>query len=377
MEIDVIIPVYKPDRELLVLLKRLAGQTMPVHKIILMNTEEKYYRELIDKTGEDPAKIFDNVEVHHLAKKDFDHGGTRHKAVQYSQADIFVLMTQDAMPADQYLIEELTVHLRAGLEEERQSRKEQAQKRRGAPGQEETEKHQEGLAQEEAERRQEGSAQEEQERQRVQPKQRVRVAAAYGRQLPGEDSSESEKISRYFNYPEKSRIKTAADLNTMGIKTFFCSNVCAAYRRDLYEESGGFVRHTIFNEDMIYASGAVKAGYGIAYEAKAQVIHSHNYTNMQQLRRNFDLGVSQAEHPEVFAGVPSESEGKRLVKAAFRYLKRKGRLYRFPGFCVQCAFKYAGYKLGKNYKKLPKKWVTALTAGKDYWKQEEVVCVES
>lgn len=327
LEIDVIIPVYKPGRELLVLLKRLAGQTMPVHKIILMNTEEKYYRELIDKTGEDPAKIFDNVEVHHLAKKDFDHGGTRHKAVQYSQADIFVLMTQDAMPADQYLIEELTVHLRAGLEEERQSR--------------------------------------------------VRVAAAYGRQLPGEDSSESEKISRYFNYPEKSRIKTAADLNTMGIKTFFCSNVCAAYRRDLYEESGGFVRHTIFNEDMIYASGAVKAGYGIAYEAKAQVIHSHNYTNMQQLRRNFDLGVSQAEHPEVFAGVPSESEGKRLVKAAFRYLKRKGRLYRFPGFCVQCAFKYAGYKLGKNYKKLPKKWVTALTAGKDYWKQEEVVCVES
>ena len=38
----------------------------------------------------------------------------------------------------------------------------------------------------------------------------------------------------------------------------------------------------------------------IAYEAEARVLHSHNYTNMQQLRRNFDLGVSQAEHPEVF-----------------------------------------------------------------------------
>lgn len=330
MEIDVIIPVYKPGRELPVLLERLAGQTMPVHKIILMNTEEKYFRELIAKTGTDPVKAFDNVEVHHLSKKDFDHGGTRHKAVQYSQADIFVMMTQDAMPADSHLIEELTVHLRKELEE----------------GPEPS-------------------------------KRRVRVAAAYARQLPGEDSSEAERISRYFNYPEKSRIKTAADLNTMGIKAFFCSNVCAAYRRDLYEESGGFVRHTIFNEDMIYAAGAVRAGYGIAYEAKARVNHSHNYTNMQQLRRNFDLGVSQAEHPEIFARVPSEAEGKKLVTAAFRYLKRKGRLYRFPGFCVQCAFKYAGYRLGKNYKRLPKRWVMALTADKDYWRQEEMICVES
>lgn len=361
MEIDVIIPVYKPGRELPVLLERLAGQTMPVHKIILMNTEEKYFRELIAKTGTDPVKAFDNVEVHHLSKKDFDHGGTRHKAVQYSQADIFVMMTQDAMPADSHLIEELTVHLRKELEEER---KEQAENWLRGPEQPEKEEPcREGAGQA-------GSGPEPSKR-------RVRVAAAYARQLPGEDSSEAERISRYFNYPEKSRIKTAADLNTMGIKVFFCSNVCAAYRRDLYEESGGFVRHTIFNEDMIYAAGAVRAGYGIAYEAKARVNHSHNYTNMQQLRRNFDLGVSQAEHPEVFANVPSEAEGKKLVTAALRYLKRKGRLYRFPGFCMQCAFKYAGYRLGKNYKRLPKRWVMALTADKDYWRQEEMICVES
>lgn len=361
MEIDVIIPLYKPGRELPVLLERLAEQTMPVHKIILMNTEEKYFREMIAKTGTDPVEAFANVEVHHLSKKEFDHGGTRHKAVQYSQADIFVMMTQDAMPADQYLIEELTVHLRKRLEEER---KEQAENRLG--GQKQSEKKEP----KQAENRLGGQEQE-------QRKQGVRVAAAYARQLSGEDSRETERISRYFNYPEKSRIKTAGDLKTMGIKTFFCSNVCAAYRRDLYEELGGFVRHTIFNEDMIYASGAVGAGYGIAYEAKARVIHSHNYTNMQQLRRNFDLGVSQAAHPEVFANVPSEAEGKRLVTAAFRYLKRKGRLYRFPGFCVQCGFKYVGYKLGKHYRRLPKKWVMALTADKDYWKQEEMICVES
>lgn len=355
MKIDVIIPLYRPGRELFSLLDRLSGQTMPVHKIILMNTEKKYFEELMAQTGTDFAKEYGNTEVHHLSKREFDHGGTRHRAVQYSQAEIFVLMTQDAMPADKYLIERLTAHLR----------EEPAQEKEAAGSPEESGAGVSGA----------GTAEKPREQNRTGG--RIRVAVAYGRQLPGADSSEAEKVSRYFNYPETSLIKTAEDLGTMGIKTYFCSNVCAAYRRDIYEETGGFVRHTIFNEDMIYAAGAIRAGYGIAYEAQARVVHSHNYTNMQQLRRNFDLGVSQAEHPEVFRGVPAEAEGKRLVTATFRHMKRKRKLYQFPGFCIQCGFKYAGYLLGKNYKKLPERWVLALTSGKDYWKQEENICAES
>ena len=50
---------------------------------------------------------------------------------------------------------------------------------------------------------------------------------------------------RNFNYPEQSKIKTKADLETLGIKTFFCSNVCAAYNRKIFDELGGFVKHTI------------------------------------------------------------------------------------------------------------------------------------
>ena len=155
----------------------------------------------------------------------------------------------------------------------------------------------------------------------------------------------------------------------MGVKAFFCSNVCAAYRRDIYDELGGFVRRAIFNEDMIYAAGALQAGYGIAYEAQARVIHSHNYSNLQQLRRNFDLGVSQARHPEVFGLAASESEGMRFVKGTWSYLVEKGQPHRFPGFCVQCAFKYAGYLLGKHYESLPRFLVLHLTTNREYWQK--------
>ena len=47
MDIDVIIPLYKPGKELFTQLELLAEQTVPVRQIILMNTEEKYFQQLI------------------------------------------------------------------------------------------------------------------------------------------------------------------------------------------------------------------------------------------------------------------------------------------------------------------------------------------
>ena len=60
----------------------------------------------------------------------------------------------------------------------------------------------------------------------------------------------------------------------------------------MYEALGGFSRRTIFNEDMILAGQMVQAGYKVAYAAEARVIHSHNYSGLQQFHRNFDLAVS-------------------------------------------------------------------------------------
>jgi rhamnosyltransferase len=193
------------------------------------------------------------------------------------------------------------------------------------------------------------------------------VAVAYGRQLPKEDCREAEKFTRSFNYPDKSYLKSKKDTDTLGIKTYFCSNVCALYRRDIFDKLGGFTKRTIFNEDMIFAGGAVKEGYSIAYVAEAMVIHSHNYGNMEQFRRNFDLGVSQKEHPEIFEGIKSESEGIRLVKKTAAHLwKNKCKMQILP-MIVQSGFKFLGYRFGKNYTKLSKGFVIKCSMNKSYW----------
>ena len=90
---------------------------------------------------------------------------------------------------------------------------------------------------------------------------------------------------------------------------------------------------------------------------------------MEQLHRNFDLAVSQADHPEVFAGVRSEGEGIRLVKQTAVWLVKTGRFWLVPDLVLKSGFKYAGYLLGKNYRKLPRPMVLWLTMNRAYWKE--------
>lgn len=326
--VDVIIPTYKPNKKFSSLLKNLMLQQYPIHKIIIMNTDEYWWEEngmseVVSKASLDAnlkileesetgRKLVSNnpeIEVHHVKKEEFDHGRTRNRGASYSCADIMVYLTQDAVPKNSRMLEKL-----------------------------------------------------------LKPFEDPKVAIAYGRQLPDEDCKVIERYTRSFNYPDKDMVKDKKDLPSMGIKTFFCSNVCAAYRSEIYQELGGFIRRTIFNEDMIFAGKAIKEGYKIAYCCQAMVIHSHNYTPLEYMKRNFDLGVSQAEHPEIFEGMKSESEGIKLVKSTAAYLWRQKKPYLIPGMIVTSGFKWIGYRLGKKYRSLPRWMVKSLTMSPSYWR---------
>ena len=301
--VDVVIPTYKPDSKFDKLLFMLQRQQYPIENIWIINTKAGKFPKQIKET--------DQIHIHHIEPKDFDHGATRDKGMQMSNAEIVVFMTQDAVPEDEFVIGKLV----------------------------------EALDQDE------------------------KIGAAYAKQLAENGCNIIETYTRTFNYPEKSMIKTAEDIPRLGIKTFFCSNVCAAYRRSVYEKMGGFCKRTIFNEDMILAGNMVLSGYKIAYAAEAKVIHSHNYTGMQQFHRNFDMAVSQAEHPEVFNCVKSEKEGIKLVKMTAEHLLRIKKGYLISKLIYQSGCKFIGYKLGRNYKKLPEAIVKWCTMSPNYWKK--------
>lgn len=318
MKVDIIIPTYRPDHVFCLLLQKLQEQTFLVHRVILLNTEETLWKKAIEQYP--IARLLEELPcpytLLHIKKEAFDHGGTRNLGAEQSDADVLVFMTQDAVPADAYLIERLVQPFVA------------AQQR----------------------------------------KETDIVAVSYARQLPAEDCRIIERYTRQFNYPECGRKKGRADMAELGIKTFFCSDVCAAYRRDLFLQLGRFETPVIFNEDMFFAARAIMAGYYVAYTADARVTHSHNYSAKQQFRRNFDLAVSQTAHPEIFEQVSSEAEGMKLVKSTMAYLCRIGKPYLIWNLFVQCAAKYAGYFLGKRSHRLTKKQILACTMNPDYWR---------
>ncbi len=311
---DVMIPTYKPDEELLKTIDILKDQTCTPGKIILINTEERYLDELIKRTG---YALDDKlIEICNIKKSEFDHGGTRDRAAGLSDADIMIFMTQDAIPVDRFFIEKL-----------------------------------------------------------ISPLKDKRVAVSYARQIPKEGCSVEERYTRAFNYPDRSVIKGADDVEKLGIKAYFCSNVSCAYRRDVYDKLGGFVKKTIFNEDMIYAAAAVKAGYKIAYTAEAMVYHSHDYSAKEQFRRNVDIGISQAEHPEVFDGLSSEAEGKKLVLATIGELRHTNNRVRIPLYLVRIISRYCGYLVGRHYRSFPMGFIRRVSMNPGYF-TEENQCAE-
>ena len=250
------------------------------------------------------------AEIHRLSREEFDHGSTRNEGASFARSDYILFMTQDAVPEDEFLIERLMSAFSA----------------------------------------------------------HEKIAASYARQLPNTDCPAIERFTRAFNYPEKSRIQRKEDIETLGIRTFFCSDVCAMYDRQVFLRLGGFIPKAIFNEDMIFAAGAVLEGYGIAYTAEACVFHSHHYTGMQQFRRNFDNAVSQKQHPEVFERVSSEKEGISLVLKTAGYLLRNRKWYVIPKLVYMSGMKYLGFRFGKKYERLRKKTVLRMTMNKEYWR---------
>lgn len=308
--VDVVIPVYKPDKKLQMVISRLMGQTIVPSNIFLIHTrssEDDWHTEQLLQEVQTEYSV---VQVVSIAQEEFDHGGTRDMAMHLCKSQYVLMMTQDAMPKNGKLIETL----------------------RNAQGE--------------------------------------KISVVFARQEPAKDCRIIERYTRTFNYPAESHsaMEKAAQTNN-GIKSIFCSDVCAMYDRIAYEEVGGFPGKVIFNEDEIFAAKSLKAGYDIRYEAQAVVIHSHNYSGVQYFKRYFDLGVSQADFSYIFNEYHAEDEGIRLVKQTFRYLMKRKSYFDIQVLFYHSGMKLIGMKLGKMYRKLPDKIIMKCTSNKAYWKR--------
>ncbi len=194
-----------------------------------------------------------------------------------------------------------------------------------------------------------------------------KVGVVSGRQLAHLDASLLSEHARLFNYPEKSRIKSMADVSELGIKVPFISNSFAAYRREALLSVGGFPEHVILSEDMYVAARMLMGGWKVVYAGDACARHSHNYTILEEFRRYFDTGVFHAREPWIrqeFGQVGGE--GKRYMFSELRFLGLR-RLYLWPSSILRNIFKLLGYRLGLIESLLPTGLKKRLSMHLRYW----------
>ena len=248
---------------------------------------------VVDSASDD--KTIELVQKHkgvrllQIDRQDFNHGTTRDKALRESSGDFVCFLTQDAVPvSDDYL------------------------KRLVAPMVDDSD-----------------------------------IALVSGRQLPKADARRFEQLVRGFNYPDSPSVSSKCDLEKLGIKTFFASDACSAYRRIAYLECGGF-DHVNTNEDMLMAAKFIASGMKVAYEPHAEVFHSHNLTPAQQFARNRAVGFFLETHADDLMHASEIGEGGRLVKAVSSQLLREGNLVEFIAFGVDCCARLLGNRAGRR-----------------------------
>jgi rhamnosyltransferase len=194
------------------------------------------------------------------------------------------------------------------------------------------------------------------------------VAMVCARQKAKTDAAHYERLIRKFNYPMVKRVRTKADIEIMGVKAFYMSDACSAYRRTAYFDLGGFENPILTNEDMLIAARALEKGYKIVYDPSAYVLHSHNFTCKQEFKRNFDVAAFMVMHKDVFAGMKIEGEGMKLVKYVSKGLLIRLHLISFVKFGLICIAKFAGYRKGLCVENMDLDEIRANSGFPGWWK---------
>ena len=306
MNIVIVIPVFRPDGRLKMCIERLLRQSVMPDRILL----NVLYENPVDR--EIPEVYMDErIEVRYTPREEYDRAGSRDTILRELDSDIVIFMVQTAIPQNRYLVEKLT-----------------------------------------------------------EPFKEERTAVVYGRHMTDDECRQIECCVRQFNYQPKGMTKSLEDAGKLGIRTFFNSNVCAAYRRRAYLETEGFGKRMIAGEDMLAARRLLEKGWQAVYAPEAEVIYYRNDDLHGLWKRNFDIGVAHAEHPEMLENTKPGKEGVRLVRVTSALLRQNHMEEYLGEVLTRSIVRYLAYQLGRNYERLPEGVVRKCSANKEYWEKK-------
>lgn len=299
----VVIPVYNGGELYRQLLASLPRQTLQPYCVLIMDSGST--------DGSLEASAAFGATVVRGTTSEFNHGGTRWRAVKHlpTSVDVVLYLTQDAVPAHDEAFENMI----ARFEE-------------------------------------------------------PRLGGCFGRQLPREGATPAEAFARSVNYADVSyRVDhRGGDTPSFGDTVF--SNSFSAYRVAALEDINGFPQDVILGEDVLANVSMLKRGWITEYVADSMVHHSHDYTLWEEFRRYFDIGVMhrRAQHVLRDYGRPT-GKGKEYALAELNHMRSLG-LVEAARSVVRSAAKFVAYRLGLMENQLPLSLKRRISMHHRFWK---------
>lgn len=173
--------------------------------------------------------------------------------------------------------------------------------------------------------------------------------ASYSRQIS--KSKGIEKYTREINYPKESYIKTKADLENLGLRTFFFSDASSAIRNNVLRELNYYDEKNLkINEDMYLAYKLITNGYKIKYVADSVVMHSHDFKFKELYKRYYDTGIFFKEN-SYLDKFGTNKAGGSMAKYVLKRILQEKDFKAFFKFIPDMVARFFGMRAGKNGRK--------------------------
>jgi rhamnosyltransferase len=226
--VSVVIPTYNGGKTLGLVIEKIfkqdyAGET----EVICIDSGSK-------KDTLEIFKFFPQVIIKTINRREFDHGLTRDLGISLSKSDFVVLMTQDAVPFNEFWLSNLIKPFFTNSQ----------------------------------------------------------IAGVYSRQLPWEnaDPFAKKRLNAWAagrKEPDLQKIDSMSDFKKMDfmqrLQLIAFDHVSCAIRRDVWKQYPH--GKCEFGEDLLWARKVLDSGYYIFYEPTSLVIHSHKTRLIQEFKR--------------------------------------------------------------------------------------------
>jgi rhamnosyltransferase len=245
---------------------------------------------------DDTLKILESygARIFRIKPEDFHHSKTRNFGASKSEGKVLVYLTQDALPINNDLLNNL-----------------------------------------------------------LDPLNNEDFAVVYGRQIANLHAKKIDSFFYSYFYPDEKKVlkkKHTLDTRKFYMENIFVSDVCSAIKKDVWKQLK-FSDDVSMSEDKDFALKALKAGYKIVYEPEAAVYHSHDYSLGGLFKRRFKDGAA-------FSSIALQGEGNFLMRGLKYFTQQmkfliKNNLSGVPYALAYNFIYFLGFFLGNKEKYLP------------------------